>query len=53
MTEKTEKTQKYRRLPYQPPCAEIINIETECVLCSSGLMGNSTESVTTEIFAFP
>ena len=42
-----------KRQTYEPPRAEIINLETQGVLCSSALMGNSTESVTTETFVFP
>lgn len=43
-----------RRLTYLPPCAEIIQIESQTVLCASGgassLGGNSTEGVTTTGF---
>ncbi len=41
------------RQPYQPPHVEIIEIEVQGVLCGSALLGNSTESVTTETFIFP
>lgn len=38
-----------RRQSYLPPCAEIIQIESQTVLCASGgastLGGNSTEGV--------
>ena len=38
-----------RRLTYQPPCAEIIQIESQTVLCASGVVtgmkGNTTEGV--------
>ena len=54
MTKMTEMTQKEsRRHAHQPPYVEIIYIETQCVLCGSELLGNSTESVTTEDFMFP
>ena len=43
-----------RRQSYLPPCAEIIQIESQTVLCASGgastLGGNSTEGVTTTGF---
>lgn len=38
-----------RRLTYLPPCAEIIQIESQTVLCASGgvtgMKGNTTEGV--------
>ena len=38
-----------RRLTYLPPCAEIIQIESQTVLCASGVVtgmkGNTTEGV--------
>lgn len=34
-----------KRQPYQPPRVEIIEIETQGVLCGSAMRGNSNESV--------
>ena len=48
-----EKDNFKKRATYVPPRAEVIGIEPISVLCSSALMGNSTESVTTETFVFP
>ena len=42
-----------KRQTYLPPCAEIIQIESQTVLCASGgasFGGNSTEGVTTTGF---
>lgn len=40
------------RQKYQSPSAEIINIETQSVLCISSMRGNTTENVTIETFGF-
>lgn len=45
-----QKESSLRRQTYLPPCAEIIQIESQTVLCASGLGGNSTEGVTTTGF---
>ena len=42
-----------KRRPYLAPRSEVLEIEQCNVLCSSALLGNSTESVTTETFIFP
>lgn len=45
-----------KQTTYQPPRAEIINLESQGVLCASGassLFGNSTESVPTHTFSIP
>ncbi len=47
---------KNNRLDYESPKAEIINLESQGVLCASGassLLGNSTESVPTHTFSIP
>ena len=41
-----------KRQKYQTPRAEIINIETQTVLCTSSMQGNNTENVTIETFDF-
>jgi hypothetical protein len=38
---------------YESPRAEIIAIETQGVLCASGMKNSSTESITIEGFEFP
>ena len=48
-----QKESSLRRQTYLPPCAEIIQIESQTVLCASGgasFGGNSTEGVTTTGF---
>ena len=42
-----------KRRTYEAPSAEIFETEAPAVLCYSALMGNSTESVTTQSFIFP
>ncbi len=48
-----QKESGLKRQPYQPPRVEIIGMVTQSVLCSSALIGNTTEKVTTETFVFP
>ena len=42
-----------RKQNYEAPYAEIIAIETQGVLCASGMKDSSTESITIEGFEFP
>ena len=48
-----EMANRQRKTTYEPPRAEVICIEMPCVLCDSGLLGNSTESVGRPYFSFP
>ena len=41
-----------KKQKYQSPRAEIINIETQNVLCLSSMQGNTTQNVTIETFDF-
>ena len=50
------RTKKIESKTYEPPFAEVIQIDMPTVLCTSGAIGvkgNSTESVTTQSFIFP
>lgn len=49
----TDNDNQKRRASYVPPRSEVICAEPFGVLCSSGLMGNSTESVGRQYFSFP
>ena len=48
-----QKQNGLKRPTYQPPRAEIIQLETLRVLCSSALIGYSTEQVGYDTFIFP
>ena len=38
---------------YEAPRAEVIAIETQGVLCASGMKNSSTESINVQGFSFP
>lgn len=51
-----EQAKYLTKKPYEAPQAKVFMIESEgtlCVLCDSGIAGNSTESVGVSHFAFP
>ena len=42
-----------KKLIYEAPRVEVISIETQGVLCASGMSSSSTESINVSGFEFP